>query len=432
MVCGRGAPGSLQRSMSKKAGAGDPPLHELPPGIAARSGQVPGSVENDEAGHAQVGGEPRRRDGRSRERGPVLPGGAVHGSIVIGTGHTCQPCGSVRGRAAAPSVHTVEPGIGSRQRLEYEDEDAFNRAGLLAADPAPRRPRCDAGIIRGLLLSVLLGGCGSREYRAGRPGRGRRGVRRGRVRRGGRASAAARGCEGELLPGRATWSVEGGVVTLEFGAGAAGPGGMRRLEPTWCGPGRRLASRRGWATRWGGSPWRGTGCGWSSQRTPTSPPGCLRICGSPAPVAGGGWRRPRRDRCRGGGDGYPTRGLHRVCAVAGASRAAGGMGPALPGGLPRAVRAPSAPRCWPGRLPATGLGGAHPAHAGLRPGVGRRSPGGAKGVRTAPVGRAGRSPAGRPGRPSAYPEGDRAARRWRSDSCRRECAVVPRRLYWPS
>lgn len=46
------------------------------------------------------------------------------------------------------------------------------------------------------------------------------------------------GCDGELLPGRATWSVDGGVVTLEFGAGASvaavvgGPVGTE-LVRTW-------------------------------------------------------------------------------------------------------------------------------------------------------------------------------------------------------
>ncbi|MDE2677826.1 MAG: hypothetical protein OXI76_07955 [Gemmatimonadota bacterium] len=96
-----------------------------------------------------------------------------------------------------------------------------NRTGRLAASPAPRRPRCDAGL---LLLGVLLGGCGSREYRVGGPGGDA-------AECGGAASGAAAaqallrvGCEGELLPGRATWSVEGGVVRLDFGEGAARPG----------------------------------------------------------------------------------------------------------------------------------------------------------------------------------------------------------------
>ena len=101
-----------------------------------------------------------------------------------------------------------------------------NRAGRLAAGPAPRRPRCDAGIIHGrLLLCVLLGGCGSQEYRAGGPG-GDAEECDGAASGAAAAQALLRvGCEGELLPGRAMWSVEGGVVRLDFGEGAAGPGG---------------------------------------------------------------------------------------------------------------------------------------------------------------------------------------------------------------
>ena len=95
-----------------------------------------------------------------------------------------------------------------------------------------------------LALCVLLAGCGSRGYRADVPAGG------GAADCDGAAPGAAAGqallrvgCAGELLPGRASWSVEGGVVTLEFGAGAEdGPVGADLVrtwpplgEPPWLG-----------------------------------------------------------------------------------------------------------------------------------------------------------------------------------------------------
>lgn len=72
-----------------------------------------------------------------------------------------------------------------------------------------------------LVTCVLLAGCGSPAYRVGAPVADCDGA--------GTAAEPARallrvGCGGELLPGRATWSVEGGVVTLEFGVAGEAPG----------------------------------------------------------------------------------------------------------------------------------------------------------------------------------------------------------------
>lgn len=74
-----------------------------------------------------------------------------------------------------------------------------------------------------LALCVWMGGCGSQGYRAGDPAGGDAAECDEASTGAAAVQALLRvGCDGELLPGRATWSVEGGVVTLEFGVRAAG------------------------------------------------------------------------------------------------------------------------------------------------------------------------------------------------------------------
>lgn len=75
------------------------------------------------------------------------------------------------------------------------------------------------------MLCVLPAGCGLPGYRAGAQGGDDAVDCNGAAPDAAAAHALLRlGCDGELLPGRATWSVEGGVVTLDFGTGAGRPG----------------------------------------------------------------------------------------------------------------------------------------------------------------------------------------------------------------
>lgn len=74
-----------------------------------------------------------------------------------------------------------------------------------------------------LALCVWLAGCGLPGYRAGAPAVG--GAADSDETSGGAVAVQPLlrlGSDGQLLPGRATWSVEGEVVTLDFGTGAAG------------------------------------------------------------------------------------------------------------------------------------------------------------------------------------------------------------------
>lgn len=78
-----------------------------------------------------------------------------------------------------------------------------------------------------LALCVLLAGCGLPGPRAEVPSGDGAADGTADCEEPGAAAAQALlhvGCDGELLPGRATWSVEGRVVTLDFGTGAAGAG----------------------------------------------------------------------------------------------------------------------------------------------------------------------------------------------------------------
>ena len=85
------------------------------------------------------------------------------------------------------------------------------------------------------MLCVLPAGCGLPGYRAGAPGGDDPGDCNGAAPDAAAAHALLRvGCEGELRPGRATWSVDGGVVTLDFATGRGDRGRpMGRLEPSW-------------------------------------------------------------------------------------------------------------------------------------------------------------------------------------------------------
>ena len=100
-----------------------------------------------------------------------------------------------------------------------------------------------------LALCVWLAGCGSQEYRAGAGAGGEAGD--SEETSGGAAPVQPLlrlGADGRLLPGRATWAVEGEVVTLDFGTGGAGardgdgPAGSALVrtwppldEPPWLG-----------------------------------------------------------------------------------------------------------------------------------------------------------------------------------------------------
>ena len=87
-----------------------------------------------------------------------------------------------------------------------------------------------------MALCVLLAGCGSRGYRVGAPAGDDAMECDGAETGPAAAQALLRvGCDGELLPGRAVWSVDSGVVTLEFGAEAAVRGGPvgAELVRTW-------------------------------------------------------------------------------------------------------------------------------------------------------------------------------------------------------
>ena len=97
-----------------------------------------------------------------------------------------------------------------------------------------------------LALGLWLVGCGSLGHRAEMTGGGARADCDDGAGPPAPAHSLLRvGCDGELLPGRASWSVEGAVVTLEFGAvpvGAAAPVGAELVrmwpplgEPPWLG-----------------------------------------------------------------------------------------------------------------------------------------------------------------------------------------------------
>ena len=76
-----------------------------------------------------------------------------------------------------------------------------------------------------LALCLWLAGCGSFGHRADVTAGGAGANCDGAAGPPAPAHALLRvGCDGELLPGRATWSVDGAVVTLEFGAQPAGAG----------------------------------------------------------------------------------------------------------------------------------------------------------------------------------------------------------------
>ena len=110
------------------------------------------------------------------------------------------------------------------------------------ASPAPRRSRHSRGFIHGLLaLCVWLSGCGRGSVlpEAGPAPRPCADSDDG----AGFAYALLRvECDGTLRPGRASWTVSNGAVTLDFPAGTVGPKGAELVtmwpslgQPPWLG-----------------------------------------------------------------------------------------------------------------------------------------------------------------------------------------------------